>query len=177
MFNLFTGTNPPLLTGKEPAGLNGLSRPVTYRSEFAKWAHATFLCPRNIGYSRRPLSVPRSCPFEKWKRNVQWEISASEGSFYRQAETSGSESSERISGRLAPMKLVIFGLTISSSWSNEHATIWPGLCRELIARRHDVAFFECDVPYYALTAICTSCWGTLYIYKAWTEILPLASRG
>ena len=29
------------------------------------------------------------------------------------------------------MKLVIFGLTISSSWGNGHATLWRGLCRAL----------------------------------------------
>ena len=29
------------------------------------------------------------------------------------------------------MKLVIFGLTISSSWGNGHATLWRGLIRAL----------------------------------------------
>ena len=47
------------------------------------------------------------------------------------------------------MKLVIFGLSISSSWGNGHATLWRGLCRALIGRGHDVYFFERDVPYYA----------------------------
>jgi spore maturation protein CgeB len=47
------------------------------------------------------------------------------------------------------MKIVIFGLTISSSWGNGHATIWRGLLRETIARGHDVTFVERDVPYYA----------------------------
>ena len=47
------------------------------------------------------------------------------------------------------MKLVIFGLTISSSWGNGHATIWRGLCRALVNRGHEVVFFERDVPYYA----------------------------
>ena len=47
------------------------------------------------------------------------------------------------------MKIVIFGLSISSSWGNGHATLWRGLCRALIARGHDVIFFERDVPYYA----------------------------
>ena len=48
------------------------------------------------------------------------------------------------------MKLVIFGLTISSSWGNGHATIWRGLCRALAQRKHRIIFFERDVPYYAL---------------------------
>jgi spore maturation protein CgeB len=47
------------------------------------------------------------------------------------------------------VNLVIFGLTISSSWGNGHATLWRGLCRALHARGHAVTFFERDVPYYA----------------------------
>jgi spore maturation protein CgeB len=47
------------------------------------------------------------------------------------------------------VKLVIFGLTISSAWGNGHATLWRGLCRALGARRHDVTFYERDVSYYA----------------------------
>lgn len=51
--------------------------------------------------------------------------------------------------RRAWVKLVIFGLTISSAWGNGHATLWRGLCRALAARGHDVTFYERDVPYYA----------------------------
>lgn len=47
------------------------------------------------------------------------------------------------------MKLVIFGLTLSSSWGNGHATLWRGLLKAMIRRGHDVVFFERDVPYYA----------------------------
>ena len=47
------------------------------------------------------------------------------------------------------MKLVIFGLTLSSSWGNGHATLWRGLCKALGRRGHEVVFFERDVPYYA----------------------------
>lgn len=47
------------------------------------------------------------------------------------------------------MKLVVFGLTISSSWGNGHATLWRGLCGALAKQGHDVAFFERDAPYYA----------------------------
>jgi spore maturation protein CgeB len=47
------------------------------------------------------------------------------------------------------MKIVIFGLTISSSWGNGHATLWRGLCRALAKRGHRVVFFEKDMPYYA----------------------------
>ncbi len=40
------------------------------------------------------------------------------------------------------MKLVIFGLTVSSSWGNGHATLWRGLITALAARGHEVVFFE-----------------------------------
>jgi spore maturation protein CgeB len=47
------------------------------------------------------------------------------------------------------MKLVIFGLTVSSSWGNGHATLWRGLISALTARGHRVVFFERDQPFYA----------------------------
>ena len=47
------------------------------------------------------------------------------------------------------MKITIFGLTISSSWGNGHATLWRGLCRYLAMRGHRIVFLEKDVPYYA----------------------------
>jgi spore maturation protein CgeB len=47
------------------------------------------------------------------------------------------------------MRFVIFGLTVSSSWGNGHATIWRGLCSALAAGGHAVTFFERDVPYYS----------------------------
>jgi spore maturation protein CgeB len=48
-----------------------------------------------------------------------------------------------------PMKFVIFGLTVSSSWGNGHATLWRALCNALARQGHDITFFERDVPYYA----------------------------
>lgn len=47
------------------------------------------------------------------------------------------------------MKLVVFGLTVSSSWGNGHATLWRGLLRALGRAGHRVVFFERDVQYYA----------------------------
>jgi spore maturation protein CgeB len=47
------------------------------------------------------------------------------------------------------MRLVIFGLTVSSSWGNGHATLWRGLCNALSKQGHELLFFERDVPYYA----------------------------
>ena len=47
------------------------------------------------------------------------------------------------------MKLVVFGLTISSSWGNGHATLLRALFRQLISRGHYIVLFERDVSYYA----------------------------
>src|SRR5215218_6674278 len=47
------------------------------------------------------------------------------------------------------MKIVILGLSITSSWGNGHATTYRGLVRELSARGHDVYFLERDMPWYA----------------------------
>jgi spore maturation protein CgeB len=75
------------------------------------------------------------------------------------------------------MKLVIFGLTISSSWGNGHATIWRALCRQLIARRHEVVFFEKDVPYYAAHRDLQTLPGNrLILYSEWNDIADLATR-
>jgi spore maturation protein CgeB len=72
------------------------------------------------------------------------------------------------------MKLVIFGLTISSSWGNGHATIWRGLLRAFAARGHGIVFFERDVPYYAgcHRDLHTLEYGSLILYSDWESILP-----
>jgi spore maturation protein CgeB len=47
------------------------------------------------------------------------------------------------------LRIVILGLSITSSWGNGHATTYRGLIRELTARGHDVLFLEREVPWYA----------------------------
>lgn len=46
------------------------------------------------------------------------------------------------------MHIVIFGLTISSSWGNGHATLWRSLVKAMLRRGHTVTFYEKSVPYY-----------------------------
>jgi spore maturation protein CgeB len=75
------------------------------------------------------------------------------------------------------MKLLIFGLTITSSWGNGHATLWRGLCRALIRRGHQVTFFERDVPYYASNRDLHELpGGSLHLYSDWDEIRSVANR-
>ncbi|WP_207458111.1 glycosyltransferase [Azospirillum sp. SYSU D00513] len=75
------------------------------------------------------------------------------------------------------MKFVIFGLTISSSWGNGHATLWRGLVKALLRRGHQVVFYERDVPYYAEHR---DLWeipgGTLVLYSDWDEVARDAAR-
>ncbi len=73
------------------------------------------------------------------------------------------------------MKIVVFGLTISSSWGNGHATLWRGLCRALNRRGHRVVFYEQDVPYYAANRdLFEIPGGDLVLYGSWDDIHPRA---
>lgn len=69
------------------------------------------------------------------------------------------------------MKIVIFGLTISSSWGNGHATLWRGLSRALASQGHRVVFFERNVPYYAANRdLFEIPGGALVLYEDWNGI-------
>src|SRR3954447_15051812 len=47
------------------------------------------------------------------------------------------------------MNLVFFGLSLSSSWGNGHATTYRALLRGLAERGHNITFFEREQPWYA----------------------------
>ena len=61
----------------------------------------------------------------------------------------GDHSSEITNGNHKSLKIVILGLSITSSWGNGHATTYRGLVRELAARGHRVLFLERDADWYA----------------------------
>jgi spore maturation protein CgeB len=46
------------------------------------------------------------------------------------------------------LRIVILGLSITSSWGNGHATTYRSLTRALLRRGHDVLFLERDMPWY-----------------------------
>lgn len=46
------------------------------------------------------------------------------------------------------MKLVVLGLSLSSSWGNGHATTYRALLREFARRGHEILFLERDVEWY-----------------------------
>ncbi len=88
------------------------------------------------------------------------------------------QTARREAGGAALMRIVIFGLAVSSSWGNGHAALWRGLIRALHAGGHRVTFFERDVPYYAehrdLTELPS---GTLVLYRDWDPEAGQARRG
>lgn len=70
------------------------------------------------------------------------------------------------------MKIVVWGLTVSSSWGNGHATLWRGLIRALTAQGHHVTFVEKDVPWYCDTRDLHALpGGRLLLYRDWAEVL------
>lgn len=47
------------------------------------------------------------------------------------------------------MRIVVLGLSLSSSWGNGHATTYRALLAAMAARGHEIVFLERDVPWYA----------------------------
>ena len=71
------------------------------------------------------------------------------------------------------MKIVIFGLSISSAWGNGHATTFRALCKSLHGRGHDLVFFEHNAEWYEHNRdLPEPPFCTLKIFEDWNEILP-----
>src|SRR5689334_9072808 len=75
------------------------------------------------------------------------------------------------------MRIVVFGLTISSSWGNGHATLWRALARALGRLGHHVTFFERDMPYHAVHRDLHAIeGGELRLYGSFADARQSASR-
>ncbi len=71
------------------------------------------------------------------------------------------------------MKITIFGLSITSSWGNGHATTFRALCNALHRRGHRVVFFEHNVEWYEHNRdLPQPSYCELRIFDDWEEILP-----
>lgn len=71
------------------------------------------------------------------------------------------------------MKVVIFGLSITSSWGNGHATTFRALCQALHARGHRIVFFEKNVEWYASNRdMPEPPFSTVKLYEDWNEAVP-----
>jgi spore maturation protein CgeB len=75
------------------------------------------------------------------------------------------------------MKLVVFGLSLSSSWGNGHATTYRALLRAFEARGHEVVFYEWDAPWYggAHRDLPEPGFCRLVLYPSWQEVAAEAS--
>jgi spore maturation protein CgeB len=76
------------------------------------------------------------------------------------------------------MRIVIFGLTVSSAWGNSHAALWRSLIRGLDRNGHQVTFFERDVPYYRAHRDLPRLAGgaKLRLYASWDDVRAEAAR-
>lgn len=69
------------------------------------------------------------------------------------------------------LRIVILGLSITSSWGNGHATTFRGLVRELTRRGHDVLFLERDQPWYAQNRdLADPPYGTTRLYGSFDDL-------
>jgi spore maturation protein CgeB len=75
------------------------------------------------------------------------------------------------------MKIVVFGLAITSSWGNGHATTYRALLRALRKRGHDIVFFERDQEWYTSNRdMPEPPFCTVHIYQTWDDELPQIRR-
>jgi spore maturation protein CgeB len=75
------------------------------------------------------------------------------------------------------MKIVIFGLSITSSWGNGHATTFRALCRALRARGHHIVFYEKNQEWYASNRdLPNPDFCETRIFEDWDAVRPNARR-
>jgi len=75
------------------------------------------------------------------------------------------------------MKLVVLGLSLSSSWGNGHATTYRALLKAFAARGHEVLFLERDVPWYAASRdLASPGWCELAFYEDVASLQRFAER-
>jgi spore maturation protein CgeB len=75
---------------------------------------------------------------------------------------------------MSRLRILILGLSITSSWGNGHATTYRGLTKALSRRGHTVTFLERDVPWYAAHRDERLAeWGDVHLY---TDVADLRKR-
>ena len=69
------------------------------------------------------------------------------------------------------MKLVVLGLSLSSSWGNGHATTYRALLKAFVERGNEVLFLERDAPWYASHRdLIAPPWCRLELYSEFDEL-------
>jgi spore maturation protein CgeB len=71
------------------------------------------------------------------------------------------------------MKITFFGLSITSSWGNGHATTFRALCTALHRRGHRIVFFERNVEWYENNRdLPEPPYCDVKLYEDWNHVLP-----
>lgn len=71
------------------------------------------------------------------------------------------------------MKLTMFGLAITSSWGNGHATTFRALCNALYKRGHKIVFFEHNFEWYQSNRdLPEPEYCDVRIFEDWNQVLP-----
>lgn len=75
------------------------------------------------------------------------------------------------------MKIVVFGLSVTSSWGNGHATTYRALLAALHRRKHRIVFFEKDEEWYASNRdLPNPDFCDVRLFNDWRAILPRVRR-
>ena len=75
------------------------------------------------------------------------------------------------------MRFLFFGLSITSSWGNGHATTYRALLAALAARGHSIRFYERDVEWYRENRdLPHPSFCELHIYDSWLDIAAEVRR-
>ncbi|HKV91424.1 MAG TPA: glycosyltransferase [Candidatus Angelobacter sp.] len=75
------------------------------------------------------------------------------------------------------MKLIIFGLSITSSWGNGHATTYRALCQAMHRRGHRIVFFEHNLEWYQNNRdLEQPPYCEVRLFDAWKEVLPAVRK-
>jgi len=71
------------------------------------------------------------------------------------------------------LKLTMFGLAITSSWGNGHATTFRALCNALYKRGHTIVFFEHNLEWYQNNRdLPEPEYCDVRIFEDWNQVLP-----
>ena len=71
------------------------------------------------------------------------------------------------------MKILVFGLSVTSTWGNGHGTTFRALLRALHGRGHEIIFFEKDAEWYASNRdLPEPDFCKVVLFETWREILP-----
>lgn len=71
------------------------------------------------------------------------------------------------------MKIAIFGLSLTSSWGNGHATTFRALCSALHQRGHRIVFFEHNAEWYEHNRdLPEPGFCKVIIFESWDQVLP-----